>query len=88
MMTLAHLDREMCLLGFLTKENQVLLMDKAKNVVSYQLLESVLKFQTAIVRDICIYILDANVIQFTNKRFAKRFNPLWQCWKKFQFPIT
>lgn len=48
--TLAHLDREMVLLGFLPKENQVFLMDKARNVVGYQLLEPMLHYQTAVVR--------------------------------------
>lgn len=48
--TLAHLDREMILLGFLPKENRVFLMDKTRAVVSYQVLEPVLKYQTAVVR--------------------------------------
>ncbi|KAH9261135.1 hypothetical protein BASA81_000839 [Batrachochytrium salamandrivorans] len=46
--TLAHLDRECQLLGFL--KNRLFLMDKTRNVFSYQVLESVLRYQTAVVR--------------------------------------
>ena len=49
-MTLAHLDRPMYVLGYLQKENRVYLTDKQHNIVSYQLLLSVLVYQTAIVR--------------------------------------
>jgi coatomer subunit beta' len=49
-MTLAHLDRPMYVLGYLQKENRVYLTDKQHNVVSYQLLLSVLIYQAAIVR--------------------------------------
>ncbi len=48
--TLCHLDRPMYLLGFLPKQNRVFLMDKTRNVTSFKLLESVLQYQTAIVR--------------------------------------
>lgn len=48
--TLAHLDRTMYVLGYLQKENRVYLTDKQHNIVSYQLLLSVLVYQTAIVR--------------------------------------
>lgn len=49
-MTLAHLDRPMYVLGYLQKENRVYLTDKQLNVVSFQLLLGVLIYQTAIVR--------------------------------------
>lgn len=49
-LTLAHLDRPMYVLGYLQKENRVYLTDKQHNIVSYQLLLSVLVYQTAIVR--------------------------------------
>jgi coatomer subunit beta' len=49
-MTLAHLDRPMYVLGYLQKENRVFLTDKQHNIVSYQLLLSVLVYQTAVVR--------------------------------------
>jgi len=48
--TLAHLDREQLLLGFLPKENRVFVMDKQRTISSYQVLESVLRYQTAVVR--------------------------------------
>ena len=35
-MTLCHLDQEMYMLGYLPKEDRVLLIDKALNVVSYK----------------------------------------------------
>lgn len=46
--SLAHLDRECQLLGFL--KNRLFLMDKSRQVFSYQVLESVLRYQTAVVR--------------------------------------
>lgn len=48
--TLAHLDREQILLGFLPKENRVFLMDKSRAISSYLVLEPILKYQTAVVR--------------------------------------
>ena len=48
--TLAHLNKTMYLLGYLPKENRVYLMDKAHNIFSYALLLSILIYQTAIVR--------------------------------------
>ena len=48
--TLAHLNKQMYLLGYLPKENRVYLMDKAHNIYSYALLLSILIYQTAIVR--------------------------------------
>jgi coatomer subunit beta' len=48
--TLAHLNKPMHLLGYLPKENRVYLMDKQHQVFAYNLLLSVLVYQTAIVR--------------------------------------
>jgi len=49
-MTLAHLAKNMYLLGYLPKENRVYLIDKQHNIYSYNLLVSVLVYQSAIVR--------------------------------------
>lgn len=49
-LTLSHLDRQLFLLGFVAKENRVFLMDKNQHITSYSLLESVLQYQTAVVR--------------------------------------
>lgn len=49
-MTLAHLPKPMYILSYLTKENKVYLMDKLYNVHTYELLVSVLAYQTSIVR--------------------------------------
>lgn len=48
--TIAHLERPMYLLGYLQKENRVYLGDKEFNVVSYSLPLSVLNYQTAVMR--------------------------------------
>ncbi|XP_050414492.1 coatomer subunit beta' isoform X1 [Patella vulgata] len=48
--TVAHLDRVMYLLGYIPKENRLYLGDKELNVVSYSLLVSVLEYQTAVMR--------------------------------------
>jgi len=48
--TLCHLDHTMYMLGYLAKEDRVFLMDNALNIVSYRVLQSVLQFQTAVVR--------------------------------------
>eukprot|EP01012_Entosiphon_sulcatum_P011223 TRINITY_DN1674_c0_g1_i1.p1 TRINITY_DN1674_c0_g1~~TRINITY_DN1674_c0_g1_i1.p1 ORF type:complete len:960 (-),score=214.18 TRINITY_DN1674_c0_g1_i1:111-2699(-) len=48
--TLAVLDRHMNLLGYVPKENRVFLVDKERNIVSYQMDMSVIEYQTAIVR--------------------------------------
>lgn len=48
--TLAHLDRRMYVLGYLAKEGVVFLIDKATAVVAYSLSLSVLEYQTAVVR--------------------------------------
>merc|ERR1712072_1200367 len=48
--TLHHLDRPLFIVGYLPKENRVYLVDRDYAVVSYQLLLSVLEYQTAVVR--------------------------------------
>nr|CAG4643737.1 EOG090X01FO [Lepidurus arcticus] len=48
--TIAHLDRTMYLLGYIPKDNCLYLGDKELNVVSYSLLTSVLEYQTAVMR--------------------------------------
>ncbi|XP_064642284.1 coatomer subunit beta'-like isoform X2 [Lineus longissimus] len=48
--TVAHLDRVMYLLGYIPKDNRLYLGDKELNVVSYSLLLSVLEYQTAVMR--------------------------------------
>nr|CAG4651606.1 EOG090X01FO [Triops cancriformis] len=48
--TIAHLDRTMYLLGYIPKDNCLYLGDKELNVVSYSLLLSVLEYQTAVMR--------------------------------------
>lgn len=49
-MTLAHLNQSLYLLGFVPKEDRVFLIDKTYNLYSYKLLLSVLSYQTAVVR--------------------------------------
>lgn len=48
--TIAHLDRVMYLLGYIPKDSRLYLGDKELNVVSYSLLLSVLEYQTAVMR--------------------------------------
>mmetsp|Transcript_16919 Transcript_16919/g.39072 ORF Transcript_16919/g.39072 Transcript_16919/m.39072 type:complete len:1001 (-) Transcript_16919:47-3049(-) len=48
--TLCHLDHTMYLLGYLAKEDRAYLIDNGRNVVSFRVLQSVLQFQTAVVR--------------------------------------
>lgn len=48
--TIAHLDRVMYLLGYIPKDNRLYLGDKELNVVSFSLLLSVLEYQTAVMR--------------------------------------
>jgi len=48
--TVAHLDRVMYLLGYIPKDNRLYLGDKELNVVSYGLQLSVLEYQTAVMR--------------------------------------
>lgn len=49
-LTLAHLDKTSFYLGYVTKHNRVYLMDKEKNVFSYQLHLGLIQYQTAIVK--------------------------------------
>jgi len=49
-LTLAHLDHEMYLLGYFAKEDRAFLVDKQLKIVSYNVLQSVLQYQTAVVR--------------------------------------
>ncbi|KAL0973385.1 hypothetical protein UPYG_G00202770 [Umbra pygmaea] len=48
--TIAHLDRTMYLLGYIPKDDRLYLGDKEHNIVSYALLVSVLEYQTAVMR--------------------------------------
>lgn len=48
--TIAHLERPMYLLGYLQKENRVYLADKELNVISYSLPLSLLNYETAVMR--------------------------------------
>ncbi|XP_075999730.1 coatomer subunit beta'-like [Genypterus blacodes] len=48
--TIAHLDRTMYLLGYMPKEDRLYLGDKELNIISYALLLSVLEYQTAVMR--------------------------------------
>ncbi|KAF3848083.1 hypothetical protein F7725_021111 [Dissostichus mawsoni] len=48
--TIAHLDRTMYLLGYIPKDDRLYLGDKELNVISYALLLSVLEYQTAVMR--------------------------------------
>uniref|UniRef100_A0A8C6PA22 Coatomer subunit beta' n=1 Tax=Nothobranchius furzeri TaxID=105023 RepID=A0A8C6PA22_NOTFU len=48
--TIAHLDRTMYLLGYIPKDDRLYLGDKELNIVSYSLLVSVLEYQTAVMR--------------------------------------
>ncbi|CAG5125898.1 unnamed protein product [Candidula unifasciata] len=48
--TVAHLDREMYVLGYIPKDNRLYLCDKELNIISYSLLVSVLDYQTAVMR--------------------------------------
>ena len=48
--TLAHLDRPLYMLGYLPREGRVFLVDKAGSLVSYALLAALLEYQTAVVR--------------------------------------
>ncbi|GLE03440.1 hypothetical protein PINS_up012342 [Pythium insidiosum] len=49
-MTLAHLEQKLYMLGYLPRENLVFLMDKMKNVYSYTVSLVMLEYQTAVVR--------------------------------------
>ncbi|XP_046891713.1 coatomer subunit beta'-like [Hypomesus transpacificus] len=48
--TIAHLDRTMYLLGYIPKDDRLYLGDKELNIVSFSLLVSVLEYQTAVMR--------------------------------------
>ncbi|XP_030258187.1 coatomer subunit beta' [Sparus aurata] len=48
--TVAHLDRTMYLLGYIPKDDRLYLGDKELNVISFSLLLSVLEYQTAVMR--------------------------------------
>lgn len=48
--TISHLDRTMYLLGYIPADNRLYLGDKELNVISFQLLLSVLEYQTAVMR--------------------------------------
>mmetsp|Transcript_28597 Transcript_28597/g.72007 ORF Transcript_28597/g.72007 Transcript_28597/m.72007 type:complete len:1045 (+) Transcript_28597:152-3286(+) len=48
--TLHHLDKRMYLLGYIAKDNRLYLIDKEFNVVSYELLLSILEYKTCVVR--------------------------------------
>jgi len=48
--TISHLDRVMYLLGYIPKDNRVYLGDKDLNIVSFQVLLSVMEYQTAVMR--------------------------------------
>ncbi|KAF5403054.1 Coatomer subunit beta' [Paragonimus heterotremus] len=50
LVTLAHLDRPMYLLGYLAKENRVYMSDRDLQIVSYSLLLNVLEYETAVMR--------------------------------------
>jgi coatomer subunit beta' len=49
-MTICHLDSTMFMLGYLPKENKVYLIDKSSNIVSFTVLQSLLEYQTFVVR--------------------------------------
>lgn len=48
--TIAHLDRPLYLLGYIAKDSRIYACDKDHNVVSFQLLLPVLEYQTAVMR--------------------------------------
>ncbi|XP_072393406.1 coatomer subunit beta' [Diabrotica undecimpunctata] len=50
LVTIAHLDRPLYVLGYVPKDDRLYLVDKELRVVSYQLLLSVLEYQTAVMR--------------------------------------
>lgn len=50
LVTIAHLDRPLYVLGYVPRDDRLYLADKELGVVSYQLLLSVLEYQTAVMR--------------------------------------
>ena len=49
-MTVCHLDKTYYVAGYVAKENRVYLVDKSRKFISYELLETVMQYQTAVVR--------------------------------------
>ncbi|OUM57183.1 hypothetical protein PIROE2DRAFT_17904, partial [Piromyces sp. E2] len=49
--TLAYFDQNMYLLGYIPKDNRIYLSDKDINIYSYSLPQSVIEFETAILRE-------------------------------------
>ena len=47
----AHVDKKFFLLGYISSQNRLYLINKSLTMVSYQVLTSVLNFQTAIIRE-------------------------------------
>lgn len=50
LVTITHLDRPLYVLGYVPREDRLYLVDKELGVISYQLLLSVLEYQTAVMR--------------------------------------
>lgn len=48
--TIAHLDKTLYLIGYIPKDNRLYMADKELNISSYSLLLSVLEYQTAVMR--------------------------------------
>ena len=48
--TIAHLDKTLYLIGYIPKDNRLYLVDKELNISSYSLLLTVLEYQTAVMR--------------------------------------
>jgi len=48
--TVQHLDRPMYIVGYLPKDNRLYMIDREASIVSFQLLLSVIEYQTAVVR--------------------------------------
>ena len=48
--TLQHLDRPLYIVGYLPKENRIYMIDRDFAIVSFQLLLSLVEYQTAVVR--------------------------------------
>lgn len=50
-MTLSHLERQLFLLGYLEAQNSLILVNKDFKVVSYKFHQSLVQYQTAIVKE-------------------------------------
>ena len=48
--TLQHLDRPLYIVGYIKKDNRIYMIDRDFSIISFQLLLSVLEYQTAVVR--------------------------------------